>query len=98
MSDQNDEFPVNDLDESSEREGLSRRAFLAQVGVAGAAVSASGFITHANPSKYEPATAEAVPKIEGAVPLTLRVNGKDLKLNVDPRTTLLDCLREKRFN
>jgi len=28
------------------------------------------------------------------VPVTLRVNGKDRQLRVDPRTTLLDCLRE----
>jgi xanthine dehydrogenase YagT iron-sulfur-binding subunit len=34
------------------------------------------------------------PNIEGAVPITLRVNGEDRQLRVDPRTTLLDCLRE----
>src|SRR5258708_903571 len=32
--------------------------------------------------------------IEGAVPITLRINGKDRQLRIDPRTTLLDCLRE----
>jgi len=32
--------------------------------------------------------------IEGAVPITLRVNGKDRQLRIDPRTTLLDCIRE----
>src|SRR5215813_4004558 len=32
--------------------------------------------------------------VEGAVPLTLRINGKDHKLEIDPRTTLLDCIRE----
>jgi xanthine dehydrogenase YagT iron-sulfur-binding subunit len=31
---------------------------------------------------------------EGAVPITLRINGKDHQLQIDPRTTLLDCLRE----
>ena len=34
------------------------------------------------------------PNLEGAVPITLRINGKDHQLRVDPRTTLLDCLRE----
>jgi len=34
------------------------------------------------------------PTIEGAVPITLRINGKDHKLSIDPRTTLLDCIRE----
>jgi len=32
--------------------------------------------------------------IEGAVPIVLRINGSDRKLRVDPRTTLLDCIRE----
>src|SRR5260370_10770700 len=36
----------------------------------------------------------AGPNIEGAVPITLRINGKDHQLRVDPRTTLLDCIRE----
>lgn len=35
-----------------------------------------------------------VPAIEGAVGITLRINGKDYSLRIDPRTTLLDCLRE----
>jgi xanthine dehydrogenase YagT iron-sulfur-binding subunit len=32
--------------------------------------------------------------IAGAVPVVLRINGKDHKLRIDPRTTLLDCVRE----
>jgi xanthine dehydrogenase YagT iron-sulfur-binding subunit len=32
--------------------------------------------------------------IEGAVPITLRINGKEHSLRIDPRTTLLDCIRE----
>ena len=42
----------------------------------------------------EDAATPARPNIEGAVPITLRINGKDHQLRVDPRTTLLDCLRE----
>ena len=34
------------------------------------------------------------PTIEGAVPITLRINGRDRNLRVDPRATLLDCIRE----
>ncbi len=30
----------------------------------------------------------------GAVPVTLRINGRDHQLRIDPRTTLLDCIRE----
>jgi xanthine dehydrogenase YagT iron-sulfur-binding subunit len=36
----------------------------------------------------------AAPAIDGGVALTLRVNGQDHELLIDPRTTLLDCLRE----
>jgi len=32
--------------------------------------------------------------IESMVPIALRINGKDHQLRLDPRTTLLDCLRE----
>jgi xanthine dehydrogenase YagT iron-sulfur-binding subunit len=40
------------------------------------------------------ASAGTGPNIEGAVPITLRINGKDHQLRIDPRTTLLDCIRE----
>ena len=42
------------------------------------------------------ATAEAapIPPSEGAVSVTLNVNGKSHALGLDPRTTLLDALRE----
>ena len=33
-------------------------------------------------------------KIEGAIAVVLRVNGEPLHLEIDPRTTLLDALRE----
>src|SRR5215813_10161129 len=32
--------------------------------------------------------------IAGAIPITLRINGEDRQLRIDPRTTLLDCIRE----
>src|SRR6478672_738575 len=45
-------------------------------------------------SAVTPETKEAMPVVEGAIPVTLRVNGKKYDLRIDPRTTLLDCLRE----
>src|SRR5262245_15913150 len=36
----------------------------------------------------------AAPEVEGVVPITLRINGKDHSVQIDPRTTLLDCVRE----
>jgi xanthine dehydrogenase YagT iron-sulfur-binding subunit len=40
------------------------------------------------------ATLTSPPNIGPAVPMTLRINGKDHQLRIDPRTTLLDCIRE----
>jgi xanthine dehydrogenase YagT iron-sulfur-binding subunit len=37
---------------------------------------------------------QLTPVVEGAVAITLRINGKDHKLKIDPRTTLLDCIRD----
>lgn len=70
----------------------TRRAFLLNTGgTAAAAVIAGSAPAYPNNTAAQIADG---PNIEGAVPLTLRINGKDHKLRVDPRTTLLDCLRE----
>jgi len=39
-------------------------------------------------------TISDAPSIQGAVPVTLRINGKEHNLRIDPRATLLDCIRE----
>jgi xanthine dehydrogenase YagT iron-sulfur-binding subunit len=71
---------------------LNRRLFLSTAGTAGvaAAIGSPQFATAAPATKG----ATAMPQIEGAVSVTLRVNGRQQRLNVDPRMTLLDCLRE----
>jgi xanthine dehydrogenase YagT iron-sulfur-binding subunit len=35
-----------------------------------------------------------LPPPAGSIPVTLKINGEQHSLNLDPRTTLLDCLRE----
>ena len=40
------------------------------------------------------AAGAGVPAVEGAVAITLRINSTDHSIRIDPRTTLLDCLRE----
>ena len=75
----------------------TRRAFLRTTGTAAAAVMAA--CAPAQPKSTlgqgaSPAKSADGPNIEGAVPITLRINGKDRQLRVDPRTTLLDCIRE----
>jgi xanthine dehydrogenase YagT iron-sulfur-binding subunit len=73
----------------------TRRQFLLTAGSAVAGGVMAAYVP-ANAATVA-ATAEAdaaVPAVEGAVPITLRINGKDYSLRIDPRTTLLDCLRE----
>ena len=72
---------------------LTRREFLGKSLKTGSAfsVAASGF------SSQRSAVGETVlPSTDGAseVAITLRINGKDHQLRLDPRTTLLDCIRE----
>ena len=74
---------------SADVPGLSRRSFLTTAGTAGvvAGIDARdlmGQSPSADPPGGRPGTA----------PVTLRINGKEHRLHVDPRTTLLDCLRE----
>ena len=70
----------------------SRREFLLAMGSSAAAAVITGC---APVRSAEPHTAGPDrPDIHGAVPITLRINGKDHHLRIDPRTTLLDCIRE----
>src|SRR5258708_18154596 len=76
----------------------TRRTFLLTTGsTAAATIIAASVPAEANSrAGHSDSTAAGAdgPNIEGAVPIILRINGKDYQLRVDPRTTLLDCLRE----
>ncbi len=66
--------------------GFSRRGFIHGVGVTGAV--APGLL-------QDTASAQSAAGVvgPGAVPITLNINGKAVKLSVEPRLTLLDALR-----
>ncbi len=68
--------------------GFSRRGFIRGFGLGSGAIGA-GLL------EPEIAGAQAVPATAGPgeVPITLKINGKLQKLNVEPRVTLLDALR-----
>ena len=72
---------------SSKRSAFDRRAFM--VGAAGSALVP---ITARAAEEKARATAAQDPSLP--VDMTLRVNGKDKRLHVDARTTVLDALRE----
>jgi xanthine dehydrogenase YagT iron-sulfur-binding subunit len=72
-------------------EGLDRRTFLTTAGMAGVVAT----IDVPQSGTQEPASqSDPAQPAEGTLPISLRINGKDHRLHVDPRTTLLDCLRE----
>src|SRR6266850_2985767 len=71
----------------------NRRQFLL---TGGSAVAASVMAATVGDEAHaaQAAAGEAVSAVEGAVPITLRINSTDHSIRIDPRTTLLDCLRE----
>jgi len=75
----------------------TRRKFLLTSGSGVAASLLAAYVPAAAKSATEESDSapnNAGPSIEGAVPIMLRINGKEHSLRVDPRTTLLDCIRE----
>jgi xanthine dehydrogenase YagT iron-sulfur-binding subunit len=73
---------------------VTRRSFLSHLGAAGLAATTSPLLAAAPPAPAAAAAAAQDGVAEGAVPVTLKVNGETHTLKLDPRTTLLDCLRE----
>src|SRR5260221_12637651 len=71
---------------------VSRRAFLASASTVGMATAINPQNLAAQPMS-SPAQSESA-AVPGGMPLMLRINATEHRLRVDPRTTLLDCLRE----
>ncbi|MGH9969155.1 MAG: 2Fe-2S iron-sulfur cluster-binding protein [Pyrinomonadaceae bacterium] len=81
--------------QQSNPQNPTRRKFLSTTGSTAAATLIGAYVPlPANASEETEVPRVGVPTIEGAVPITLRINGKDRQLRIDPRTTLLDCIRE----
>jgi xanthine dehydrogenase YagT iron-sulfur-binding subunit len=88
---------MSDDDSKSRPPSPTRRKFLLTSGSSVAASLVAAYVpTLANDVAGEsgPAPTTAGSNIEDAVPITLSVNGKEHSLRIDPRTTLLDCIRE----
>jgi aerobic-type carbon monoxide dehydrogenase small subunit (CoxS/CutS family) len=85
----------NRSNSSSSRSGLTRRGFLkgGVVTAAGAAIGDASLDALAQ-EQGKPAGAGAK-IISGTTSVTLNINGKDRKLEIEPRTTLADALRDR---
>ena len=70
----------------------TRRTFLSRLGTVGLLATAGPVTT----TLGQPAVKDQAPPSDSkdAIPVSLRVNGKKHDLRIDPRTSLLDCLRE----
>jgi xanthine dehydrogenase YagT iron-sulfur-binding subunit len=86
---------ANKIHTAQVRGRVTRRSFLSQMGAAGVAATAAPLAARAAQSVESAAKpVGAAETIENAVPITLNVNGRSHRIEVDLRTTLLDGLRE----
>jgi xanthine dehydrogenase YagT iron-sulfur-binding subunit len=85
------EKPKDPRRRDADAPSFSRRSFLTTAGTVAVATAldARELVAQDTPAGQTDADDQL-----GAVPLMLRINGKEYRLRVDPRTTLLDCLRE----
>ena len=72
--------------------GISRRGFLKGVG---AGAVATGLVSSVRDMQEASAQVQANVKGPGNVKITLNINGNDQSVEVEPRVTLLDCLRNR---
>ncbi len=90
------ENPEN-KDQTPQGRGLNRRQFLKGIGVAGAGSAALADLLKPEPSEAEPAVLQEAPEgkslPKGMQAVTLNVNGQAMTMQVEPRTTLLNALR-----
>jgi xanthine dehydrogenase YagT iron-sulfur-binding subunit len=92
MSDQNERDEKPEAARLSEFGKSTRRTFLSRLGMASLVTSAASIVPAfgERPGKEQALSSES----KDAIPVSFRVNGKKHDLRIDPRTTLLDCLRE----
>jgi xanthine dehydrogenase YagT iron-sulfur-binding subunit len=77
--------------EDADRSRVTRRSFIAGTTVSAIGLNAASTASaSAKPARQSPRSAEAAP---GAV--TLSVNGAEHQLEIEPRVTLLDALRDR---
>jgi xanthine dehydrogenase YagT iron-sulfur-binding subunit len=85
----NDDTGVTENENKTPSNGTTRRGFLARVAYAGAGLTIVPLL-----SKAEGILPEAPPASAEISSVSLIINGQNKTLNIDPRMTLLDALRE----
>ncbi len=85
--------PGSDPDSAQDKQkrGTTRRTFLKSAGIVSASVAGAEMLTGVPRAQAEEQAGAIGP---GKVPLKLRVNGEVRSVNVEPRTTLAEALRD----
>jgi xanthine dehydrogenase YagT iron-sulfur-binding subunit len=78
------------MDDDSEEARISRRGLLGRTATASAVLAVGGQFAGTDAAAEEPDGRES-----GLVDVVLRVNGREERLRLDPRVTLLDALRDR---
>jgi xanthine dehydrogenase YagT iron-sulfur-binding subunit len=95
MSDETNKNQALERDAPTDLGSTSRRSFLSRIGTVGLMITAAPMTRAAPPVTPEPTSTPPPPSPpQTGTPVTLRINGTEHHLQLDPRTTLLDCLRE----
>lgn len=92
------DVPKDEDNVDAHPERVSRRSFLTRVGATGVAVSAGQLhavaLAEVKPPRPADPAGEVVAKGGATLHVRLNVNGQMHELDIDPRTTLLDCVRD----
>lgn len=83
-----------DLDQKT-KPGASRRDFLRGSGLAAASAVLADRAVAAPEARHVAAGEDDVKTVDGTVTITLKVNGQDRPVAIEPRCTLLDTLRNR---
>ena len=73
---------------------LTRRSFLSQASAAGVVATAAPLLVTESAAAAPAAAEHDEAAVVRSGPVTMNINGQDHHLDLDTRTTLLDCLRE----
>jgi xanthine dehydrogenase YagT iron-sulfur-binding subunit len=92
MSNQDETNEWREADARFEFGQSTRRTFLSRLGMASLLATTGPVATALGQHSVKEQASSSDSK--DAIPVTLTVNGKKHDLRIDPRTTLLDCLRE----
>jgi xanthine dehydrogenase YagT iron-sulfur-binding subunit len=89
---------TSEEDPASSPERPTRRSFLTRVGAAGVAIGTgqlhSVALADTDVAPQEAPAASNASADRATMQIRLNINGSNYDLDIDPRTTLLDCLRE----